>query len=190
MPADLPPRPNLEQLIADCIDSVAPIEREVRDREGRWYSLRIRPYKNLDNRIDGAILALFDADAPRRLEERLNAAVELVRCTMDVAANALAVLDADLLVMHANADLARLVARPVAELKGQSLELLLAHRWSMAPLIDQLKGKIGSMRRVTLPAAESGGAGLPMDVHILASHADPAARALLVTLDAGTLPAS
>jgi two-component system, chemotaxis family, CheB/CheR fusion protein len=58
--------PNLDQLIAECIDNVTVLEREVRDRQGRRYSLRIRPYKDIDNRIDGAVLALFDADGHQR----------------------------------------------------------------------------------------------------------------------------
>ncbi len=58
--------PNLEQLIAECIDNVTVLEREVRDRQGRRFSLRIRPYKDIDNRIDGAVLALFDAEGHQR----------------------------------------------------------------------------------------------------------------------------
>src|SRR5262245_56992246 len=61
--------PNLEQLIVECMDSVAPVERDVLDRQGRWYSLRIRPYKSLDNKIDGAVLALFDVDSLKRSEQ-------------------------------------------------------------------------------------------------------------------------
>jgi two-component system CheB/CheR fusion protein len=57
--------PDLEQLIIECIDSVTIKERDVQDRQGNGYSLRIRPYKNVENRIDGAVLALFD-DSDRR----------------------------------------------------------------------------------------------------------------------------
>jgi two-component system CheB/CheR fusion protein len=57
---------DLEVLIAQAIDSVSIRERECRDRHGHLYVLRIRPYKNVDNRIDGAVLALFDmANTPR-----------------------------------------------------------------------------------------------------------------------------
>ena len=34
--------PDLEALVAEVVDTVLPAEREVRDREGRWYMLRIR----------------------------------------------------------------------------------------------------------------------------------------------------
>lgn len=51
--------PNLEQLITQVIETLTPCETEVRDQNGQTLALRIRPYKNLENRIDGAVLALF-----------------------------------------------------------------------------------------------------------------------------------
>lgn len=60
--------PDLEHLIRETIDSVAPREREVLDRTGRWQSLRIRPYKGVDNRLDGAVVAVIDIDAAKRYE--------------------------------------------------------------------------------------------------------------------------
>ena len=47
------------------MQTAEPIERDVKDRQGRWYSLRIRPYKSIDNRIEGAVLALFDVASVR-----------------------------------------------------------------------------------------------------------------------------
>lgn len=44
---------------------MTPIERKVQDKQGRSYLLRLRPYKSADNRIDGAVVALFDVDADR-----------------------------------------------------------------------------------------------------------------------------
>jgi len=60
--------PELEKLISDAVETVSIQEREVRDRLGNSYLLRVRPYKNLENRIDGAVLALFDIDAGRGQE--------------------------------------------------------------------------------------------------------------------------
>src|SRR5207245_9760106 len=42
--------PDLEKLITEVIDTITIREREVKDRHGRWYSMRIRQYKNVDNR--------------------------------------------------------------------------------------------------------------------------------------------
>jgi two-component system CheB/CheR fusion protein len=63
--------PDLEQLLVQVVDSVTVKELEVQDREGRWYSLRIRPYKTLENKIDGAVLVLVDVDVLKRDQETL-----------------------------------------------------------------------------------------------------------------------
>ncbi|HUI41119.1 MAG TPA: chemotaxis protein CheB [Terriglobia bacterium] len=51
---------NLEALIEEVVDTVSVREAEVRDADGHWYSLRVRPYKTTDNRIAGTVLALVD----------------------------------------------------------------------------------------------------------------------------------
>jgi two-component system CheB/CheR fusion protein len=58
--------PELLSLITEVIDSVTPVERAVKDNDGNGYSLRIRPYKGADNRIEGAVVALFDLEPARR----------------------------------------------------------------------------------------------------------------------------
>jgi two-component system, chemotaxis family, CheB/CheR fusion protein len=58
----------LEDLIRETIESVEPRERDVRDKTGRWQSIRVRPYKGVDNRLDGAVLAVVDIDAVKRYE--------------------------------------------------------------------------------------------------------------------------
>jgi two-component system CheB/CheR fusion protein len=75
--------PDLEILIAEVIDQVQPREREVRDRSGQWYLLRIHPYRTADNKIDGAVLVLLGIDQIKRSqqaqldsEERLQLALE------------------------------------------------------------------------------------------------------------------
>lgn len=57
---------DLEKLIAAVIDTLEVREMTVQDRGGRWYSLRIRPYKTMDNKIDGAVIVVVDIDALRR----------------------------------------------------------------------------------------------------------------------------
>jgi two-component system, chemotaxis family, CheB/CheR fusion protein len=55
--------PDIEKLLHDVIDTLSVREREVRDKQGRRYSLRIRPYRTADNRIDGAVLTLVDINS-------------------------------------------------------------------------------------------------------------------------------
>jgi two-component system, chemotaxis family, CheB/CheR fusion protein len=58
--------PDLEQQIVEVIESVSIHEREVQDPDGRWYSLRIRPFRTSDNQIEGAVICLLDIDDLKR----------------------------------------------------------------------------------------------------------------------------
>lgn len=63
--------PDLAALIDGVITSLAPHESEVQDRDSHWFSLRIRPYVTLDNKIDGASVVLLDIDSIKRALEQL-----------------------------------------------------------------------------------------------------------------------
>jgi two-component system CheB/CheR fusion protein len=62
---------DLDKMVLEVIDKVTTREREVQDRGGRWYLLRIRPYRTLENRIDGAVMVLYDIDDLKRTQEAL-----------------------------------------------------------------------------------------------------------------------
>src|SRR5262249_8157101 len=114
--------PNLEQLIAECIDTVSAVEREVQDRQARGYSLRIRPYKNIDNKIDGGVVALFDIDAPKRSEESVRRAVEFAEGVLQASGQPMAVLENDLKVRFANDAFVRAFGTSVEEARGRSID--------------------------------------------------------------------
>src|SRR5437868_9363668 len=64
-------RPNIDiddlgRFVREAIDTASPQEREVHEKDGRWYMLRVRPYKMWDNKIDGAVVTFQDIDALKR----------------------------------------------------------------------------------------------------------------------------
>ena len=65
--------PNLEQHILEVIRTLNLKTHEIQDRDGRWYHLRIRPYRTVDNKIDGAVLVLIDIDDLKRSNDQLDA---------------------------------------------------------------------------------------------------------------------
>ncbi|HET6887126.1 MAG TPA: chemotaxis protein CheB [Candidatus Udaeobacter sp.] len=54
--------PDLENILHDVIETLGTRERKVTDKEGRDYSLRVRPYRTIDNKIDGAVISLVDLE--------------------------------------------------------------------------------------------------------------------------------
>jgi two-component system, chemotaxis family, CheB/CheR fusion protein len=58
--------PGLDKMIQGVLEHLTVAERQVQDREGHWFSLRIRPYRTRDGRIDGVVLMLLDIDVLKR----------------------------------------------------------------------------------------------------------------------------
>lgn len=55
--------PHLDKQVLDVFESLTPKDIEVQDKDGHWWSVRIRPYKTTDHKIDGAVIAMLDIDA-------------------------------------------------------------------------------------------------------------------------------
>jgi len=70
--------PGLERSVLEVIDSMTTKVLEVRDKTGHWYSVRMRPYRTLDNRIEGAVIAFIDIDMVKDMS-RLRSALERER---------------------------------------------------------------------------------------------------------------
>src|ERR1051326_7142279 len=75
--------PDLEKVVADVIANVKGVEREVRDRDGHWYLLRVQPYRTAEYRIEGAVILLVDIDQVRRAQDELNRRVQLIDLSLD-----------------------------------------------------------------------------------------------------------
>ncbi len=93
---------DLEALATAVIADVREQEHEVRDKTGRWYSLRLRPYMTLDNKIDGAVLVLSDIDSLKRSQEEIGAARDYAEDIIETVREPLLVLDQELRVASAN----------------------------------------------------------------------------------------
>jgi two-component system CheB/CheR fusion protein len=94
--------PALEGHIRGVIDGVTPYRGEVRDAQGRWMMLGIRPYKDLDNRIDGAVLTLVDIDEQKRAELALREEQQLLERLCEGIGEWVVVVDEGLRVQRAN----------------------------------------------------------------------------------------
>jgi two-component system CheB/CheR fusion protein len=168
--------PDLEQLMAECIDKVAPVEREVKDRQGRWYSLRIRPYKSVENKIDGAVLALFDVEPQTRLEEALRPG-QIVDTILHVSTQAVAIVDQELRIAAASPAFATLLGQD-GRLAGRPLEEFAALSWPFDRLRRLLDGDPTAVLTTRLE-----GAPKPWRLRAAVSGAPDGPRLVIVALD-------
>ncbi|QDV32179.1 chemotaxis protein CheB [Tautonia plasticadhaerens] len=118
--------PDLGRHLAEVISSLAPRDLEVQDREGRWYSFRLRPYITVENKIDGAVLAIVDIDEIKRSTLKVRRALDYAEAIVESVRQPLLVLDEGLVVRRVNQAFCRtfrlssgeVVGRPMAKLGG------------------------------------------------------------------------
>ena len=93
--------PRLEEQIRRVIETLSPIVDEVQDIEGRWYSIAVRPYRTIDDRIAGAVITYQDIDTLKRGLEISEGARQYAEALIETVRQPLVVLDADLRVLRA-----------------------------------------------------------------------------------------
>lgn len=51
--------PDFQKLVLDVMSSFRTVERELKDKKGDKYQLRILPYRTIDNKVDGAVITII-----------------------------------------------------------------------------------------------------------------------------------
>jgi two-component system CheB/CheR fusion protein len=89
-----------DRLVSDAqtvLDTLVPKEVEVQTTDGKWFTMRIQPYRTLDNMIEGAVITFVDRTEAVRMRGALKEANDLLRLAVVVrdAHDAITVQDLD-----------------------------------------------------------------------------------------------
>ncbi len=63
--------PTLHEDAQETLRTLIFSEKQIRDLGGRWFTVRIMPYRRLDNVIDGVVITFVDITATKELESKL-----------------------------------------------------------------------------------------------------------------------
>jgi len=80
--SDITSRLDDHELIEDVervMEKLQVVEREIGTHEGRWYLMRVLPYRMAENRINGVVITFLDITERRRAEEKIQKAHERFR---------------------------------------------------------------------------------------------------------------
>ncbi|MFZ3169643.1 MAG: chemotaxis protein CheB [Candidatus Methanoperedens sp.] len=94
-----------EDLLRDSkevLDNLVLKEKELRDKKGFWYLMRILPYRTIDNIIDGVVITFIDITERKGLEQIEKDARIYAQSIVDTVQESILVLDKDLRVISAN----------------------------------------------------------------------------------------
>ena len=160
----------LMPLITEVLEQLRPMECTIRDQNGRWQQLWVRPYKTLDGRIDGTVIAARDIDAEKRSGEGLAAARKYAEDVVEAVRDGLVVLDGELRVSSANRAFLQSFGLELKAVLGRLLSELgrpeLASAELSRALQELTKGGSVSDFRVEQPATDGGSSFLLNAHHI------------------------
>jgi two-component system CheB/CheR fusion protein len=148
---DLTHRLDYDQLAEDVsatFDTLRLVEREVRCNDGRYYIVRLLPYRTNEDRIEGAVMTFFDITARRQAEEQARASEARMRMVAESADDyAIITLDEDGLVSSWNNGAERLFGYTAAEMQGQPTDRLFVPEDIAAGVpADELRRALGDGR--------------------------------------------
>ncbi|HWE51042.1 MAG TPA: chemotaxis protein CheB, partial [Bryobacteraceae bacterium] len=126
--------PHLLEMLRKATDDlvVSNIELQVANR--RWYAISCRPYRTMDNRIDGAVITFVDIDSLKQTLKTAQHAQEYAEGIVATVAEPLIVLNSELRVQHASPSFYRAFQVSPQETEGTLIYELGNGQWNIPRL--------------------------------------------------------
>ncbi|MGO9119290.1 MAG: CheR family methyltransferase [Desulfomonilaceae bacterium] len=121
--------------------TLVPKEMEVQTKDERWYTMRMLPYRAVENVIDGVVITFLDITGLKLTERKLEDALRFAESIVDTTREGLVILDADLRVVTANRSFYRTFALKREDTVNKLLYELGNYQWDI-PELRQLLDKI------------------------------------------------
>ena len=138
---------NYEDLIKDVtfvLDTLVSKERDVQARNGRWYLMRVQPYRTLENVIEGAVITFVDITSQKKMKAELD---ESRRLHIESIFDAALVVSTAGKVFDCNQDALALLGYDAQEMRAATLADLV-----QPDMVWKLREAIGEAERGARPA--------------------------------------
>lgn len=130
---------DISPMLHEVMETLAPREAEVQDKEGRWYLLRVRPYRTSENKIEGLVVVFVDIDQLRKTQQQALEAHHFASAVVEGVPAPIVVLNEDFAIRTANTAFRDLSGLSGKELDGRLLPNLVKLLWGIDGLHERLE---------------------------------------------------
>jgi two-component system CheB/CheR fusion protein len=128
--------PGYDHLLTDVqsvLDTLVPVEIEVQTKAGAWYILGIRPYRTLENIIEGTVITFVDVTKRKLAEQKLLEA-ERFRRAADIETVGIVFFKIDGAITSANDAFLKMIGYDREDLAAESIhwDLITPAEWTEA----------------------------------------------------------
>jgi two-component system CheB/CheR fusion protein len=131
--------PVLHSMLTEAIQTLAVQQTRIQNRDGRWYSVQVRPYRTIDDRIDGAVITFLDIDDLTRAIESAEAARDFAEGMVETVQHPLLVLDHDFRIQRVTSGFYTDFQATPGETLGQSIFNVGNGQWNLPQLRTRLE---------------------------------------------------
>jgi two-component system CheB/CheR fusion protein len=128
------PLPDVATVAMECISRRLPAERELQDKAGSWYLLRVRPSLAADGTVDGAVLVLIDINHLKATEKLITEARQHAEAIIRTVPSPMLILGPDLRIRSANDAFSRAFKTSPKEFVGKPFFEIGRGEWNFAGL--------------------------------------------------------
>jgi two-component system CheB/CheR fusion protein len=94
--------PDLADDAREVLRTLVFIQKQISTKDGRWFSIRIMPYRTYDDRIDGLVITFINISDLNQMEVKLLEAEKLNRLLLDSVSDVVIKLSTELKIMEFN----------------------------------------------------------------------------------------
>ncbi|MEI6423265.1 MAG: CheR family methyltransferase, partial [Lentisphaerota bacterium] len=107
----------LVQDIQGVLDTLVPKEKEVQAKDGKWYNMRVTPYRTLNNVIEGAVITFADITEMKKTQAALDVISARFKTMFNEAPLGIALIDSLTGRIHeVNPMFAKIAGRTIGEM--------------------------------------------------------------------------
>jgi two-component system CheB/CheR fusion protein len=94
--------PELADDALEVLNTLVFIQKQIPTLDGRWYLIRIMPYRTFDDRIDGLVITFINISDHKRVEDNLTETEQLNRLLINLSADVIIRLSPDWKIVEFN----------------------------------------------------------------------------------------
>jgi len=87
--------PKMAEDAKEVLRTLVLIEKQIPGKNGKWFSIRLMPYRTFDDRIDGLVITFIDISELKRVEEKNIEARQMQNLLLAISTDVIIVLSAD-----------------------------------------------------------------------------------------------
>jgi two-component system CheB/CheR fusion protein len=151
--------PNLAADAMEVLQTLIFIEKQIPTKDGRWFIIRIMPYRTFDDRIDGLVITFINYSVLKQFEIKLQEAEQINQLLLKASSDIIIQLSADLKITEFSPTAEKFFDKKRADVLNQNFVDLLVPRPEQKKAGKELQNLIETANesKLSLQVNASGG---------------------------------